>query len=128
MSGRRRTVAVVLVAALGIALAAAITYGTSQLVRQHIGLAGEPLTAGSRLLAPPPRTHTAPARRPGTGSAPRTAPRTTSSAAPSPTAPVPVAPAPEVQAAQPQPSAPSSPSGASAPAGGEGDHARAGDD
>ncbi|MFI4984627.1 MAG: hypothetical protein ACHP93_06300 [Solirubrobacterales bacterium] len=50
MSASRRTVLVVVVAVLGIALAAAITWGTSQLVRQRIGLASEPLTAGRRLL------------------------------------------------------------------------------
>ncbi len=53
----RRTLLVVLAAALGIVLAAAITWGTSQLVRQHIGLASEPLTAGHRLL--PSATSTA---------------------------------------------------------------------
>jgi hypothetical protein len=52
MSTTRRTVLVVLVAVLGITLAAAITWGTSQLVRQRIGLASEPLTAGRRLLPP----------------------------------------------------------------------------
>src|ERR1017187_2448281 len=41
---------VAFVAVLGIAVAAAITWGTSQLVRQRIGLASEPLTAGRRLL------------------------------------------------------------------------------
>ncbi len=52
MSARRRTVLVVVLAVLGIAVAAAITWGTSQLVRQRIGLASEPLTAGRRLLPP----------------------------------------------------------------------------
>jgi hypothetical protein len=50
VNARRRTALVVLAALLGIALAAAITWGTSQLVRQRIGLASEPLTAGRRLL------------------------------------------------------------------------------
>ena len=49
MSPNRRTALVVLVAVLGIVLAAAITYATSQLVRQHIGLASEPITAGRTL-------------------------------------------------------------------------------
>lgn len=53
----RRTLLVVLAAVLGIVLAAAVTWGTSQLVRQHIGLASEPLTAGHRLL--PSATSTA---------------------------------------------------------------------
>jgi len=52
MSPLRRNLLVALAAAFGIALAAGITWGTSQLVRQRIGLASEPLTAGSRLLAP----------------------------------------------------------------------------
>ncbi|MHB8242963.1 MAG: hypothetical protein ACYDHN_13360 [Solirubrobacteraceae bacterium] len=54
MSTARRTALVALFAVLGIVLAAAVTWGTSQLVRQRIGLASEPLTAGSRLLATPP--------------------------------------------------------------------------
>lgn len=53
----QKTAVVVLLALLGIVLAAAITWGTSQLVRQRIGLASEPLTAGQRLL-PPALTHT----------------------------------------------------------------------
>jgi hypothetical protein len=57
MSRGRRTALISLLAVLGIALAAAITWGTSQLVRQRIGLASEPLTAGRRLL--PPVTGTA---------------------------------------------------------------------
>jgi hypothetical protein len=61
MSSSRRTVLVVVLAVLGIALAAAITWATSRLVSQHIGLTSEPLTAGSRLL-PAART---PARAPG---------------------------------------------------------------
>lgn len=52
MNAPRRTALVVLAALLGIALAAAITWGTSQLVRQRIGLASEPLTAGQHLLPP----------------------------------------------------------------------------
>ena len=52
MSAPRRTLLVVVLAVLGIAVAAAITWGTSQLVRQRIGLASEPLTAGRRLLPP----------------------------------------------------------------------------
>jgi hypothetical protein len=45
-----RNALLVLGALAGIVIAAAITIGTSQLVRQHIGLASEPLSAGSRLL------------------------------------------------------------------------------
>jgi len=64
VSPARRIALVVLFAVLGIAVAAAITWGTSQLVRQRIGLASEPLTAGQRLLpssltrAPRPRVTT----------------------------------------------------------------------
>jgi hypothetical protein len=64
MSPLRRSLLVALAATLGIALAAAITWGTSQLVSQRIGLASEPLTAGRRLLAP-----AAPTGQVGTGSA-----------------------------------------------------------
>jgi hypothetical protein len=94
---------VVLAAGLGIALAAAITWGTSQLVRQRIGLASEPLNAGRRLLpvesstgpqttrSSTPRsptkitssqTQSSPALSTTTSSAP--APSTTTSSAPAP--------------------------------------------
>jgi hypothetical protein len=87
MSASRRTVLVVVVAVVGIALAAAITWGTSQLVRQHIGLASEPLTAGQRLLPPVAST---PA--PATESTTRTSSPTQSSRAPSTTTPSPPTP------------------------------------
>jgi hypothetical protein len=87
MSPRRRTTLVALVAVLGIVLAAAITYGTSQLVRQHIGLASEPLTAGQTLLAPVTSVgvHT---------SAPAIAPQSTRSQTTPPAITVPRGPAP----------------------------------
>lgn len=88
MSSRRRTVLVVLAAVLGIAFAAAITWGTSQLARQHIGLASEPLTAGRRLLpaarsgeaqSAGSRTRSAPATQtPGATRSSTTPPRTSS--------------------------------------------------
>jgi hypothetical protein len=56
VSSTRRTLLVAFIAVLGIALAAVITWGTSQLVRQRIGLASEPLTAGRRLLPAPAGT------------------------------------------------------------------------
>ncbi len=85
MSPVRRTALVLSLAVCGIALAAAITLGTSQLVRQRIGLASEPLSAGQRLL-PRAASGTTPAGGPrtrGTGgpSTPRregTTPRTSS--------------------------------------------------
>src|SRR5204862_1788181 len=46
----RRPALIIAVAVLGIAVAAGITYGTDQLVRQRIGLVSEPLTAGQRLF------------------------------------------------------------------------------
>ena len=48
---RRRALLYVIVAVLGIGLAVAVTWGTSSLVRQHIGLIGEPLDAGAGLAA-----------------------------------------------------------------------------
>jgi hypothetical protein len=78
---------VALVAVLGIVLAAAITYGTSQLVRQHIGLASEPITAGRTLLAPVTTVHVH-------TSAPATAPRSTRSQTTPPAITVPREPAP----------------------------------
>ncbi len=52
---RARTAIWVLAAILGIVLAAGLSWATSQLTSQHIGLASEPLTAGQR-LAPPPES------------------------------------------------------------------------
>jgi hypothetical protein len=54
VSVTRTTTLWALAAVIGIALAAGISYATSQLTSQHIGLASEPLTAGRR-LAPPVR-------------------------------------------------------------------------
>jgi len=71
MSSRRRTALALLAAFLGVVIAAAITYGTSQLVRQHIGLASEPLTAGRTLL---PATASAPAKHRAAASTPKRAP------------------------------------------------------
>jgi hypothetical protein len=87
MNPRRRTALVALVAVLGIVLAAAITYGTSQLVRQHIGLASEPITAGRTLLAPVTTVHVH-------TSAPATAPRSARSQTTPPAITVPREPAP----------------------------------
>jgi hypothetical protein len=56
MSPLRRTVLVALLAVFGIALAAVITWATSQLVRQRIGLASQPLSAGRHLLPPGARS------------------------------------------------------------------------
>ncbi len=54
----RRTAIWALAALLGIVLTAGITWATSQLTSQHIGLASEPLSAGSH-LAPPVAAKTA---------------------------------------------------------------------
>jgi hypothetical protein len=93
MSPLRRALAVALAALIGIVLAAAITWGTSQLVRQRIGLSSQPLTAGRRLLPsalgtqPPSRTTETPPR-----AASPTAPRTQPVPAPSTTTRPPIAP------------------------------------
>jgi hypothetical protein len=97
MSPRRRTASFLLAAVLGIVLAAAVTWGTSQLVRQRIGLASEPLTAGQRLL--PPTTHESSA----TGKSRSRGKATTATPPPSPTPAG--APSPSTQAG----SAPESP-------------------
>jgi hypothetical protein len=110
MSPARRTAVVVVVALLGIALAAAITWGTSQLVRQRIGLASEPLTAGRRLL---PRVARSPARipHPSTGAtrARNSSSQTRPSPAPSTAAPSPPASGTAVPREAPYPSAPQEP-------------------
>ncbi len=46
----RTVVAWVVAAALGLALAAGITLAASQLSSQRVGLSGEPLSAGDRLV------------------------------------------------------------------------------
>jgi hypothetical protein len=93
MSATRRTLLIALVAVLGIVIAAAITWGTSQLVRQRIGLASEPLTAGTRLLPSAAGTRTAqpPSAATGTSTGSR------STGAPQATAPAP-SPAPAASA------------------------------
>src|SRR6478609_2492109 len=96
MSPARKTAAVVLVALLGIVLAAAVTWGTSQLVRQRIGLASEPLTAGQRLL-PPSLARTTPTRRPSRKAAGQATTTITT------TVPVPAIPAPATTAVTPAP-------------------------
>jgi hypothetical protein len=99
MSPQRRTALLVLAALLGIALAAAITWGTSQLVRQRIGLASEPLTAGRRLL-PPLAVKPAQTTRIGTGTTTSTSARprshapSTTTFSPPPTTTVTVTPPP----------------------------------
>jgi len=113
MTRLRRGLLVTVLAVLGIAVAAAITYGTSQLVRQHIGLASEPITAGQALLP------TQSATGQGHAAAPvRRAP----GGAPTVTAPVPAASAPSSSgvstAAQPPPRGGEAPA-ASSPAASE---------
>ena len=108
MSGARRMVLTAIAAILGIAVAAAITWGTSQLVRQHIGLASEPPSAGLRLLpAPTPTTSTRSTSTPPstaststttTPSTTRTPGTTPATEAPATEAPVTPAPTGEVPA------------------------------
>lgn len=64
----RTVVAWIVAAVLGLVMAVAITLAASQLSSQHVGLSGEPLSAGDRLI---PRTQpsTAP-RRPSQPSRP----------------------------------------------------------
>lgn len=117
MSFRSRRAFVILVAVLGIVLAVAVTWATSQIVSQRIGLSSEPVTAGLRLLP-------APRRQAGATTTTRTAPPPRAPATPAPapgtTAPVP-APAPTTGAApEPEPG--------EGRAGGEGDRAKSGDD
>jgi hypothetical protein len=83
-------------ALLGIVVAAGVTWGTSQLVRQRIGLASEPLTAGQRLL-PRPLTHTVPVHH-KKAFAKHTKTVTTTVPAPVTPAPTPTVATPEVEA------------------------------
>lgn len=92
----RRTLVMLALALAGIAFTAAVTWGTSQLVRQRIGLASEPLNAGRRLLAPSAATR-APAVRQQTRTVTRTVstPRPTPAPTPAPSiAPTQTTPAP----------------------------------
>jgi hypothetical protein len=115
---------VALAAVLGIVLAAAITWGTSQLVRQRIGLASEPLTVGRRLLPPvastPARTTRSPSRRPSTTSS-----HTRSTPPPATVTTIPPAPVTTTSSSPPVArSAPAEPVETAPPAarGSEGDH------
>jgi hypothetical protein len=56
----RTVVAWIVAAVLGLALAAGTTLAASQLSSQQIGLSGEPLSAGDRLV---PRAQSRPTRR-----------------------------------------------------------------
>jgi hypothetical protein len=58
----RQTALWALVALLGIVLAAGITWATSQLTSQHIGLSSEPLSAGRRLAPADSATRTTTSR------------------------------------------------------------------
>jgi hypothetical protein len=95
MSGPRRVTLTAIAAILGIAVAAAITWGTSQLVRQHIGLGSEPQSAGLRLL-PPSSTKTSPGSTRTTSTPSSTG--TQERSAPAATAPAVKAPATEAPA------------------------------
>jgi hypothetical protein len=53
----RTVIAWIVAAVLGLALAAGITLAASQLSSQHIGLSGEPLSAGDELV---PKARTTP--------------------------------------------------------------------
>jgi hypothetical protein len=53
----RTVIAWIVAAVLGLALAAGITLAASQLSSQHIGLSGEPLSAGDELV---PKSRTTP--------------------------------------------------------------------
>jgi hypothetical protein len=120
VSSARRTLLVAVVAVLGIAVAAAITWGTSQLARQHIGLASEPLSAGRRLLP----TSTGTSKHPTTGRT-RTTSTTTTPPATTPTTPTTATPSagavetPAIQA--PARTSPSGRVGGSASPAGAGD-------
>jgi hypothetical protein len=117
VSSARRTLLVAVVAVLGIAVAAAITWGTSQLARQHIGLASEPLSAGRRLLP----TSTGTSKHPTTGRT-RTTSTTTTPPATTPTTATPSAGAVETPAIQaPARTSPSGRVGGSASPAGAGD-------
>jgi hypothetical protein len=103
VSANRKTAVVIVMALLGIVVAAGVTWGTSQLVRQRIGLASEPLTAGQRLL-PPSLARTTPVRRKKATVRP-TKTVTTTVPAPATPAPTPTVASPEAQP-EPAPTAP----------------------
>jgi hypothetical protein len=106
LSANRKTAVVIVIALLGIVVAAGVTWGTSQLVRQRIGLASEPLTAGQRLL-PPSLARTAPVHRK------KATVRTTKTV--TTTVPAPVTPAPTPTVATPEVEAEHAPTVTSAP-------------
>lgn len=119
MSFRSRRALVVLLALLGIVCAVAVTWATSQIVSQRIGLSSEPVTAGLRLM-PARRGSGEPASTSTSRTTTSTTTVTTTTTTPS-TAPPSTAP-PSTEA-QPAPTP-----GATGERAGEGDRARTGDD
>jgi hypothetical protein len=112
VSANRKTAVVIVMALVGIVVAAGVTWGTSQLVRQRIGLASEPLTAGQRLL-PPSLTRMAPVHHKKAAVRPvKTV--TTTVPAPVTPAPTPTVATPEVEA-EPAPTVTSAPKASSSP-------------
>ncbi len=115
MSFRSRRAFVVALALLGIVFAVGVTWATSQIVSQRIGLSSEPGSAGLRLLAAP-RRPSRPARTPAPQHRAPAATTTT------PSAPSVAAPSPSAEPELPPPS------GGSGGAGEGGDRSRSGDD
>lgn len=115
MSFRSRRAFVVFLALLGIVFAVGVTWATSQIVSQRIGLSSEPGSAGLRLLAAPRR----PRRPTRTSTSPHRAPAPTTTAPSAPSVP---APSPNAEPELPQPS------GGSEGAREGGDRSRSGDD
>jgi len=82
----RSTIGLVVLALLGLVLAAGITMAASSLTSQRVGLSAEPLSAGDELV-PQERPATTPARsRARTTRTSTTSARTTTTPAPAPTA------------------------------------------
>ena len=77
----RRVTATALVALLGLAAAAGITYAASRLVSQPIGLSSEPQRIGDSLGPPPEQTTTATTTRTTTTQPTTTQPTTTTAPA-----------------------------------------------
>lgn len=130
----RRTAIWLLAALLGIVVTAAITWATSQLTSQRIGLASEPLSAGSGLApgaeANPAVTRTT-TRRAGRAHSTATATVTTTATYPAvpPHAPSPSEPVPSAAQSPPrEASEPSTSRSRSRDDGAEGGGSRARDD
>ncbi len=120
-----RRAQIVVLAVLGVLVAVGIALAAGKLVRQPIGIASEPVTAGRR-LAPAPATSARPPKRAAHGARPRARPPARRRGTGTATTPATAAPAPP--AATPSATTPTPAQGGSGADGDDGGERGSGDD